>query len=214
MTDPSLGLIHRFTPGTDPRRPPLLMLHGTGGDEGDLLPLGRALAPGAALLSPRGAVLENGMPRFFRRLREGVFDEDDLRQQAEDLATFVEAASAAYGIEAGSLVAVGFSNGANIASALLLARPGLLAAAVLLAAMVPYVDPPEVDLGATLVVVSNGDRDPMIPADVTSRLVTQLRERGAEVVALPHPGGHQIDADVLPQIRQLIVPPGGPRRSE
>jgi phospholipase/carboxylesterase len=152
---------HVFLPADDVATgPPLLLLHGTGGNEHDLLPLRDHLSPGAAVLSVRGTVLENGMPRFFRRIREGVFDEDDLRHRADDLAEFVVKASEAYRIEEGSLVAVGFSNGANIASAMLLARPDLLAGAVLLAAMVPYAEPPSVDLDQTLVIISNGDRDP------------------------------------------------------
>lgn len=197
---------HVFLPADDlAAGPPLLLLHGTGGNEHDLLPLRDRLSPGAAVLSVRGTVLENGMPRFFRRIREGVFDEDDLRQRADDLAEFVVTASAAYGIEDGSLVAVGFSNGANIASAMLLARPELLAGAVLLAAMVPYTEPPDVDLGGMLVIISNGDRDAMIGTRVTQQLASQLRERGAEVVELPHSGGHQIDPAVLPEIRRVIA---------
>jgi phospholipase/carboxylesterase len=184
--------------------PPLLLLHGTGGDEYDLLPLRDHLSPGAAVLSVRGTVLENGMPRFFRRISEGVFDEDDLGRRADDLAEFVVTASAAYGIEE-PLVAVGFSNGANIASAMLLQRPGVLAGGVLLAAMVPYAEPPDADLTGILVIISNGDRDPMINAAVTQQLVGQLRERGAEVVELPHPGGHQIYPAVLPKIRRIIA---------
>jgi phospholipase/carboxylesterase len=206
--DASLDRPHIFLPGEESAAgSPLLLLHGTGGDERDLLPLRDRLSPGAAVLSVRGTVLENGMPRFFRRLREGVFDEDDLARRAEDLAEFVVAASAAYAIEERSLVAVGFSNGANIASALLLRRPGLLGAAVLLAAMVPFAEPPQADLAGTLVVISNGEQDPMIPATMTQRLVVQLRERAAEVVELPHPGGHQIDPGVLPQIGRLIARP-------
>ncbi len=185
--------------------PPLLLLHGTGGDEHDLLPLRDHLAPGAAVLSVRGTVLENGMPRFFRRLREGVFDEDDLRVRTEELAGFVQTASAAYAIAPGSLVAVGFSNGANAASALLLQRPGLLAGAVLFAAMVPFADPPDADLAGTLVVIANGARDPMITAETTQRLAAQLRDRGAEVVQLPHAGGHQIDPEALPRVAALIA---------
>ncbi|MFP5281983.1 MAG: alpha/beta hydrolase [Actinomycetes bacterium] len=189
---------------------PLLLLHGTGGDEHGLLPLRDRLSPGAAVLSVRGTVLENGMPRFFRRVSEGVFDEDDLRRRADDLAEFVQTASVAYGIDEGALVAVGFSNGANIASAMLLRRPGVLGAAVLLAAMVPFAEPPAADLTGTLVVISNGDRDPMIaPAD-TQRLVGQLRQRHAEVVELPHPGGHQIVPATLPQIASLIARPERP----
>jgi phospholipase/carboxylesterase len=208
---------HVFLPADDVATgPPLLLLHGTGGNEHDLLPLRDHLSPGAAVLSVRGTVLENGMPRFFRRIREGVFDEDDLRHRADDLAEFVVKASEAYRIEEGSLVAVGFSNGANIASAMLLARPDLLEGAVLLAAMVPYAEPPSVDLDETLVIISNGDRDPMINTEVTQQLADQLRERRAEVVELPHPGGHQIYPAVLPEIRRLIadVPMFTPRSAE
>jgi phospholipase/carboxylesterase len=185
--------------------PALLLLHGTGGSEHDLLPLRDHLSPGAPVLSVRGTVLENGMPRFFRRVSEGVFDEDDLRRRADDLAEFVLTASAAYRIEQRTLVAVGFSNGANIASAMLLQRPGLLAGAVLLAAMVPYAEPPAADLAGTAVIISNGDRDPLIQAGVAQQLAGQLRERGAEVVELPHPGGHQIYPAVLPEIRRIIA---------
>jgi len=197
---------HVFMPAEeDAAGPPLLLLHGTGGNEYDLLPLRDHVSPGAAVLSVRGTVLENGMPRFFRRISEGVFDEDDLRRRADDLAEFVVTASAAYGIEERSLVAVGFSNGANIASALLLQRPGLLAGAVLLAAMVPYAEPPAADLTGSLVIISNGARDPMITYGVTQQLAGQLRERGAEVVELPHPGGHQIYPAVLPEIRRIVA---------
>jgi phospholipase/carboxylesterase len=196
---------HVFVPADEPAAgAPLLLLHGTGGDEHDLLPLREELSPGAAVLSVRGAVTENGMPRFFRRLREGVFDEDDLRRRADELAAFVADASAEYAIAEGALVAVGFSNGANIASALMLRRPGLLRAAVLLSAMIPFAEPPDADLSGTLIVVSNGELDPMIPQGMTEQLVRQLRERGAEVVALPHPGGHQLWGPLFPQIRSLI----------
>jgi phospholipase/carboxylesterase len=197
---------HVFVPADEPSAgAPLLLLHGTGGDEHDLLPLRDQLSPGAAVLSVRGAVTENGMPRFFRRLREGVFDEDDLRRRADELAAFVEAASAEYAIADGSLVAVGFSNGANIASAMMLQRPGLVRAAVLLSAMTPFAEPPDADLSGTLVVVSNGELDPMIPLGMTERLVCQFRERHAEVVKLPHPGGHQLWGPLFPQIRSLIA---------
>jgi phospholipase/carboxylesterase len=201
-----LDRAHVFQPAEkDAAGPPLLLLHGTGGNEYDLLPLRDHLSPGAAVLSVRGTVLENGMPRFFRRISEGVFDEDDLRRRADDLAEFVVTASAAYGIEERSLVAVGFSNGANIASAMLLQRPELLAGAVLLAAMIPYAEPPAADLTGAMVIISNGDRDPMIKSGVTQQLADQLRERGAEVIELPHPGGHQIYPAVLPEIRRIVA---------
>jgi phospholipase/carboxylesterase len=197
---------HVFLPADEGSAgPPLLFLHGTGGNEHDLLPLRDHLSPGAAVLSVRGTVLENGMPRFFRRVSEGVFDEDDLRRRADDLAEFVVTASAAYGIEERTVVAVGFSNGANIASAMLLQQPGLLAGAVLLAAMVPYAEPPAADLAGTLVIISNGDRDPLIETGVAQQLAGQLRARAAEVVELPHPGGHQIYPAVLPEIRRIVA---------
>src|SRR5687767_2668703 len=136
----ALSYVHRFEAGTALRRP-LLLLHGTGGNEDDLLPLGRVISPGAALLSPRGNVLENGMPRFFRRLAEGVFDLADVKRRAHELADFVIAASRHYQIE--KPVALGYSNGANIAAAVLLLRPEALAGAVLLRAMVPLPNEPE-----------------------------------------------------------------------
>jgi phospholipase/carboxylesterase len=191
-----LSFTHRFEPGTGPGRPPLLLLHGTGGDEADLLPLGRALAPGSALLSPRGKVLENGMPRFFRRLAEGVFDEDDLRRRADELAGFVAEAREAYGLQT-SPVAVGFSNGANIAAALLLRRPETLAGAALLRAMVPLSDPPPTDLTGKSVLLLSGAADPIVAAENASRLAATLGRAGADVRHRTLPAGHGLSqADV------------------
>ena len=192
---PPLSFIYRFEPGTEPGRPPLLLLHGTGGDEGDLLPLGRAVAPGSALLSPRGKVLENGMPRFFRRLAEGVFDEEDVRRRADELSGFVAEACEAYGLEAP--VAVGFSNGANIAAALLLRRPEALAGAALLRAMVPLRDPPAAGLAGKPVLLLSGAADPIVAAESAARLATALREAGAAVRHETLPVGHGLSqADV------------------
>lgn len=202
MTD-ALQRPHVWQPGTG--EPPLLLLHGTGGDEHDLLVLRDHLAPGSPVLSPRGTVLENGMPRFFRRLREGVFDEDDLRRQTDELARFLAAAEKEYGVAPGAWVAVGFSNGANIASAMLFQRPEVLAGAVLFAAMVPYAEPPDADLTGVPVIISNGERDAMIPAAMTAQLVEQLQDRGAFVTVLPHPGGHSIDPSLLPGIKAILA---------
>ncbi len=179
MASASLSFVHRFEPGTLPDRPPLLMLHGTGGDEGDLLPVGRAIAPGSALLSPRGKVLEHGMPRFFRRLAEGVFDEPDLVRRTHELADFVAEARAAYGLA--EPVAVGFSNGANIAAAMLLLRPEALAGAVLLRAMVPFGSSAGTRHATKPVLLLSGADDPIVPADNAARLAALLAAAGAEV---------------------------------
>lgn len=188
--------------------PPLLLLHGTGGDEHDLVPLAAHLSPGAPVLSPRGAVLENGMPRFFRRVREGVFDEDDLRRRVAELAALLAEAEDEHGLPAGAWQAVGFSNGANAASALLFEHPQVLASAVLLAAMVPFRDGPgDVDLTGKRVAVVNGRRDPMATVEQTRTLVAQLRERGAEVLELPHDGGHTLDPRQLPRLAAFLRPP-------
>jgi phospholipase/carboxylesterase len=163
-------------------------LHGAGGDETDLLGLGPLLAPGAGLLSPRGKVLENGMPRFFRRLAEGVLDETDVRRRADELAGFVAEARDAYGLAAP--VALGFSNGANIAAALLLLRPEALAGAVLLRAMVPLRDPPAADLAGKPVLLLSGAADPLVPAENAARLAAMLAQAGAEVRHETVPAGH------------------------
>ena len=194
MTNEILGFIHRFEPGPDVARP-LLLLHGTGGDEADLLPLGRMVAPGAPLLSPRGPVLENGMPRFFRRLSEGVFDEADLRRRAHDLADFVAAARQRYRF--GEPAALGFSNGANIAAAVLLLRPEALAGAVLLRPMAPFAEPPRVDLAGKAVLILSGAADPIVPAENAGRLAQSLATAGAAVEHRVLPAGHRMSqADV------------------
>jgi phospholipase/carboxylesterase len=191
----SESFIHRFQPGSVTGAAPLLLLHGTGGDENDLLPLGAALAPGAALLSPRGQVLEHGMPRFFRRLAEGVFDEDDVRRRAAELGAFVTEAGHRHGLAAP--IAVGFSNGANIAAALLLTQPGVLAGAVLLRAMVPLSEPPAIDLKGKPVLILSGAADPIVPAANAAKLAAQLSQAGAEVTHRTLPAGHQLSqADV------------------
>jgi phospholipase/carboxylesterase len=188
MTTTTARFTHRFEPSTDAALPPLLLLHGTGGDENDLLPLGRMVAPGAALLSPRGQVLENGMPRFFRRLAEGVFDEDDLRRRTDDLAAFIREAQAEHGLAAP--VALGFSNGANIAASLLLRHPGLLRGAALLRAMVPYAEAPAARLEGTDVLLLSGTADPIVPAANSAALVRMLQDTGAAVTQHELPVGH------------------------
>jgi phospholipase/carboxylesterase len=198
----NLSFIHRFEPATRLEAPPLLLLHGTGGDENDLLPLGRMIAPGSALLAPRGKVLEHGMPRFFRRHAEGVFDEDDLRDRANELADFVGEARKAYGIA--RPIAVGFSNGANIAAAMLLLRPDVLAGAALLRAMVPLSQAPNADLTGKPVLLLSGQSDPIVPRENAVRLQALLSERRAEVAFHALPLGHQLTQTDLTVTRRWL----------
>lgn len=184
------SFIHRFEPGTDPSRPVLLVLHGTGGDENDLIPLARRLDPRAPILSPRGRVLENGAPRFFRRLAEGVFDEEDLRIRTVELADFVRAASQHYGFDPARVVAAGYSNGANIAASLLLAGTGTLAGAVLLRPMVPFEPAVLPNLRGKSILLSAGRQDPIVPPASTERLADLLTSAGADVTAVWWPLGH------------------------
>ncbi len=193
MTD--LTFFHRYIPATIDGLPPLLLLHGTGGDENDLLPLGQALLPGAALLSPRGKVMEHGMPRFFRRLAEGVFDLDDLKLRTTELAGFIAEARKAYGLPAP--IAVGFSNGANIAASLLLSQPEALAGAVLLRAMLPFEPKPAPQLTGKPVLLLSGSSDQMIPAASTARLVDVLQTAGAKLDYRTLPTGHGLTQNDL-----------------
>ena len=201
MATPDLGFEHRFLPGA-PNMPVLLLLHGTGGDESDLLPLGEALLPGAARLSPRGKVLENGMPRFFRRLAEGVFDLDDLRKRTEELADFVEAADAAYGLGGRRPIAVGFSNGANIAASTLLLRPGTLGGALLIRPMVPLVPDPLPQLSGIRVQINAGQVDPLVPPPQSEALAKLLTDAGASVKLHWIAGGHALTREDLEAGRQ------------
>ncbi|TSJ64534.1 alpha/beta hydrolase [Starkeya sp. 3C] len=205
MTDTALSFVHRFEPATDAGAPPLLLLHGTGGDENDLIQLGRMLSPGSALLSPRGKVLEGGAPRFFRRLREGVFDEEDVRFRAAELANFVTEARKVYDLAAP--VAVGFSNGANIAAAMLLTRPEVLAGAVLLRAMVPLAAPPAADLKGRGVLLLSGGMDPIVPEENAERLAAQLRAAGARLDHRTLPVGHGLSQADIGLARQWLAAP-------
>lgn len=192
MQDPQddLGFVYHFVPAEAAGRAPLLLLHGTGGDEHDLVPLGLQLAPGAALLSPRGRVLENGMPRFFRRRAEGLFDVEDLRGQTEALGDFLESARERHGLA--RPVAVGFSNGANIGWSLLLARPGALAGAVLIRAMMPFEPAPGAKLDGVPVLLLSGSEDPVAPAETRERVARVLRAAGADLRHEVLPAGHQL----------------------
>jgi predicted esterase len=197
--------IHQFTPGRANHGVTILALHGTGGDEHDLLPLVRMIDPDAAVLSPRGRVLENGMPRFFRRLAEGVFDQEDLRRRTEELATFVGEAAAQYGFDPSRVMALGYSNGANIAASVLLARPEVLAGGMLLRPMVPFEPERLPDLTGKRILISAGRLDEMIPQALTERLATLLEQSGAEVTTWWHPTGHNLTHAEPARIREWYL---------
>ena len=201
-----LGFIHQFVPA--PRGangPTLLLLHGTGGDENDLLDLGRIVAPTAALLSPRGKSLEEGAPRFFRRLREGVFDEADLIRRTNELADFVILAAERYAIDPARIWALGFSNGANIAAATLLLRPEAVAGAVLLRPMVPLEPEDRPDLGGKPVLIVAARHDPIVPVRETHRLSDLLESAGAAATTHWVPGGHGLTHDDLAATQAFLA---------
>lgn len=186
--------VHRFEPAAEsPSEGTLLLLHGTGGNENDLLPLGRAISPHAALLSPRGQVLEHGMPRFFRRLAEGVFDHEDLVARTHHLADWLADSAKEHGFDPKRVVAVGFSNGANIAGSMLLLRPESLAGAILLRPMVPFVPDSLPKLDRRRVLVAAGQSDPIVPARQSEMLAEMLRNAGADVTLHWSPGAHGLD---------------------
>ncbi len=194
MSQP-LDFIHEFVPGKSART--LLLLHGTGGTEQDLLSFGHAMDPQAALLSPRGKVLENGMPRFFRRLAEGVFDEEDLIRRTHELADFIAQAATQYGFDATKLIALGYSNGANIAASLLLLRPAALAGAALLRPMVPLVPKTLPDLKGKPILVAAGNHDPIVPPANTQNLVRLLERAGAHVTLHAEETGHNLTEQTI-----------------
>jgi phospholipase/carboxylesterase len=194
---------HVFFPGNSPRT--LLLLHGTGGNEHDLVSLGRNLDPEASLLSPRGQILENGLPRFFRRLAEGVFDEEDLIRRTNELADFVKEAATSYSLESERIYAVGYSNGANIAASLLLLRPGVLAGAALLRAMVPLVPDVPPNLNGISVLLLSGRHDPLVPEENARRLAALLSNAGAVVSLHFENAGHQLTEYTFEAARRWLV---------
>jgi phospholipase/carboxylesterase len=196
MTIDDLKFIHRWEPRR-PGAPTLLLLHGTGGTENDLIDVGRRLLPKANLLSPRGQVSENGMARYFRRVSEGVFDLEDLHGRTKELSQFVGDAAAVYGFDPAKVVAVGFSNGANIAASLLLSGAAVLAGAVLLHPMVPFEPAKGPNLTQVAVFVGAGRADPLVPVVLTESLVGLLKAGGAAVETYWQPGGHKLTRDEL-----------------
>jgi phospholipase/carboxylesterase len=198
----SLSFIHEFVPGSAKRT--LLLLHGTGGNEHDLIPLGRSVDPEANLISPRGKVLENGMPRFFRRFAEGLFDVEDLKKRTTELADFVAEAARHYGFDSGKIFGLGYSNGANIAASLLLLRPGILRAAILFRPMVPLVPEPLPDLTGVQILIAAGDQDPFVPVFEAERVVALLRSTGADLTVCRSDAGHRFTHDEVETAKRWI----------
>jgi phospholipase/carboxylesterase len=207
LSDDNLNFIHRFIPSTTsyekgegmdkskikPSPPTLLLLHGTGGNERDLIPLGRRIYPNSSIISPRGKVLEQGMPRFFRRLAEGVFDIEDLKFRTRELAKFVYDASLKYSFDLGKTIAVGFSNGANIGASLLLLEPQVIAAAVLFRPMVPFIpDDPLPDLLEKKIIILSGQYDPIVSKKQAEDLFSLLKNSGAKVEMQWQAAGHEV----------------------
>lgn len=193
MTEKDLGFIHRFLPaGESTSGETLIVLHGTGGDENDLIGIGQAVAPGAAILSPRGNVLENGAPRFFKRLAEGVFDPKEVRSRAEELARFIRAAISSYGLDSSRVHALGYSNGANIASTVMFIEPGLLQGAVLFRPMLVFEPEKQNDLSGSGVFVSAGRMDPIVPVSSVERLAELFEASHAEVTLKWQLVGHNL----------------------
>jgi len=199
---PVLDFVHEFVPGSSEGT--LLLLHGTGGNERDLLSLGRELDHNASLLSPRGQILENGMPRFFRRLAEGVFDLEDLNRRTHELADFVAAAAEHYQFAADQVIAVGYSNGANIAASLLLLRPQTLHGAILFRAVAPLMPAAQPDLSSVRVWIGAGDQDTIIPTSESQGLAELLRRSGADVTIRFFDAGHNLANDEIETARDWL----------
>ena len=176
----------------------LLLLHGTGGNEDDLIQVGQMISPYASLLSPRGKVLENGMPRFFKRLAEGVFDMEDLKRRTRELADFVKEASDIYSFDLNKTIAVGFSNGANIAASLLLLYPETLMGAILFRAMVPFIPNSPINLSDKNVLLSAGMFDPIVSESQTQSLFDILEKSGSNTTLKWQQSGHNLtELDIL-----------------
>jgi phospholipase/carboxylesterase len=198
------GFTHQFVPAEGASTTTLVLLHGTGGDEHDLLPLGRALHPTAALLSPRGRVLEGSMPRFFRRFAEGRFDLDDVVVRAQELATFLDEAAQQYRLARGRMVAVGYSNGANIAHPTMLLHPESFAAAALLHAQFVLAPTPLPTLSGRAVFLAAGEADPIVPPAEARRLAEVLAAAGATVTPFWSPGGHALTREDVEHAQQWL----------
>lgn len=201
----TLNLIHKYIPSKDPsNRNTLLLLHGTGGNESSLIPISEIILPDAAVISPRGNVVENGMPRFFRRISEGVFDLEDLKLRTQELASFIKATAKTYKIESNDIVAVGYSNGANIASSVILTYPDLISQAVLYHPMIPFAPTSPPDLTDTKILITAGTNDPIVSSNGTNDLKVMFESCGADVDIYWHDMGHNLTDEELNITRKFL----------
>jgi phospholipase/carboxylesterase len=216
-----LGFIHRFIPpknkegsggigiakqGGEQSFTTFLLLHGTGGNEDDLIPLAYEIDKRAAILSPRGKVLENGItPRFFRRLAEGVFDLEDLKFRTNELADFVNDASKTYGFDLQCVIAVGYSNGANIAASMLLLRPETLSSAILFRAMVPFVPKVLPDLSNKHIFMSSGLYDPIVSKQEAEKLFSLFEKAGADISLSWQESGHELTMEEIRKAKEWLL---------
>lgn len=199
-----LGFTHKFVESKDGNDMVLFLLHGTGGTEDDLIPLAKEINNSAALLSPRGKILENGAPRFFRRLAEGVFDIDDLKFRAAELSDFMEKASDFYKFDLQRVVAIGYSNGANMAATLLLLRPKVVSMAILFRPMVPLVPDTLPDLSNKNIFLSGGLYDPIVPNEDTERLAELFKKCGANAFVHWENSGHELKSEEIVDARNWL----------
>jgi predicted esterase/catechol 2,3-dioxygenase-like lactoylglutathione lyase family enzyme len=206
-TDDNFGFIHRWIPGNGASRT-LLLLHGTGGDENAMIPLGQALDPTASILSPRGQVSENGMTRYFRRFAPGVLDEEDLKNRAAQLADFLQKASQEYSFQLDSVIIVGYSNGANFAAGLLFLYPDLIKTAVLLRPMIPFEPERIPNLSGAKILISAGKDDPAVPREQPELLLQIFSKAGAAVEIHWTETGHEITEAELAFITTWLNEPG------
>jgi len=202
-----LDFIHRFISANSKAKKSsltLLLLHGTGGTEDDLIPLGNELTLDASILSVRGKVLENGMPRFFRRLEEGVFDLEDLKMRTDELADFILKSSSIYDFDLKRLIAVGYSNGANIGASLLLRRPEVLAGAILFRAMVPFIPDVLPDLSKKFIILLEGMRDPIVSRQEAESLLKIFNKAHSNVTIEWQGSGHNLTQEDIESAKKWL----------
>lgn len=200
-----LNHVHRFIPSKDPLNDKtLLLLHGTAGNEESLLPVSEFILPNSSVLSPRGQVLENGMPRFFRRLSEGVFDIEDLKLRTHELAEFIKSSAELCDLNLDKIIAAGYSNGANIASSVMLTFPNLISKAALFHPMIPFVPEPGPDLSGTSILITAGTNDPIVRKEETLELCNMYKKYGARVEIYWHDMGHNLTREELDKTKAFL----------